>query len=77
MEQKPLTAWGFLRNLHEVCSFQTREGKKTGKASSSELKRWIQNKALLINGEPVTPDEVLDFPMFSVVLFPKNPVTLL
>jgi len=76
-EPKVMNAWAFLRNLHEVCSFQTREGKKTGKASSSELKRWIQNKALLINGETVTPDEKLDFPIFSVVLFPKNPITLL
>lgn len=71
------TAWGLLRRLHEVCSFQSREGKKAGKASSSELKRWIQNKALIINGETVTPDEIIDFPLISVVLFPKNPVTLL
>ena len=67
----------FLTNLHEVCSFQTREGKKVGKASTSELRRWIQNKALLINGETVEVNEEIDFPVFSVVLFPKNPVTLL
>jgi hypothetical protein len=43
-----MTAWEFLRSLHEVCCFQTKEGKKVGKASYGELKRWIQNKALII-----------------------------
>lgn len=71
------TAWDFLKDLHEVCSFQTREGKKVGRASNSELKRWIQNKALIINSETVAFDEDLDFPLISVKLFPKNPVTLL
>lgn len=72
-----MTSIQFLTNLHQVCSFQTREGKKVGKASTSELRRWIQNKALLINGETVEINESIDFPVFSVVLFPKNPVTLL
>ena len=72
-----ITAIQFLTNLHEVCSFQTREGKKVGKASNSELRRWIQNKAFLINGESVDVNEKIDFPVFSVVLFPKKPVTLL
>ena len=73
----PLNAWGLLRSLHEVCSFQTREGKKVGRASSSELKRWIQNNGLKINDEFVTWDEVLDFPVFSVVLVRKSGNTTL
>lgn len=72
-----MNAWTFLRELHKVCHFQTKEGKCYGDASSSELKRWCQNGALVINGEKVAWDEELDFPMFSVVLFPKNKVTLL
>lgn len=72
-----MTAWQFLRSIHELCSFQTREGKKVGKASSSELKRWIQNGAMVVNGEKVAWDEQMDFEMFSVVLFPKNSITLM
>ena len=64
--------WMWLRDLNEVCHFQTREGKKVGAASSSELKRWLQNKSVLVNGEPVEWDEPIDFPIFSVVLFPKG-----
>ena len=67
-----MNAWQFLLSLHEVCHFQTREGKKVGRASNSELKRWIQNNVLLINGESVKWDEPMDFPLISVVLFPKS-----
>ena len=72
-----INAWQFLRELHEVCQFQTREGKKIGKASASELKRWLQNGAVVANGEKLAWDEEMDFPLFSFVLFPKRPVTLL
>jgi len=77
MDAKPITFWDFLKNLNTVCKFQTREGKRVGAVSNSELKRWCQNKALVINGEPVAFDELVDFPIFSVVLFPKNKITLL
>ena len=77
IHQKANNAWQFLRDLHEICHFQTREGKCAGKASGSELKRWCQNRALIINGEPVAWDEEMDFPIFSVVLFPKKKITLL
>lgn len=70
------TAWMFLRKLNEVCSFQSREGKCYGPVSSSELKRWIQNKAFIINGETVDWDEPIDFQISSVVVFPNNPITL-
>jgi len=74
----PLTAWEFLCDLHLVCHFQTREGKKVGDASKSELKRWCQNKAFIINGEPIEWNDLMDFPLFSVILFPKSRrVTLL
>ena len=72
-----MKAWEFLRSLHEVCCFQTREGKKYGKASSSELKRWIEQKAFIVNGVAVKWDEELDFPLKSVILFPKHRITLL
>jgi len=70
-----MNAWEFLRDLHKVCFFQSRE--RTGIASASELKRWIQNGVLVINGERVQWDELMDFPMISVVLFPNKRITLL
>lgn len=50
--------------------FQSIEGCK--KASNSELKRWLENKAVIVNGEPLIWDEEMDFYIFSVVLFPNS-----
>ncbi len=66
-----MTMWEFIRELHSVCCFQSKE-KRVVTATNSELKRWIQNKALEIIGEKVEWNEQLDFPLSSVVLFPKR-----
>ena len=71
-----MNAWKFLIELHSVCHFQTKEKTKVGRASNSELKRWLQNKAVIVNGEPLLPDEEMDFPIFSLILFPNNKITL-
>ena len=72
-----MNAWMFLRNLHTVCHFQSRESKKVGDASNSELKRWLQNGSIIVNGEKLKWDEEIDFTIISLVLFPKKPVTIL
>lgn len=72
-----MTPHQYLKSLHEVCQFQTREGAKIGLASNGELLRWIKNQALAINGIKVTADEVLDYPIFEVTLFTKqNKITI-
>lgn len=71
-----MKALDFLKELHAVCHFQTREGAKRGEASGSELRRWFNNKAVVVNGAPVAWDTELQFPLQSFVLFPKHPVTL-
>jgi hypothetical protein len=40
--------------------------------SNGELRRHMLQGAVLINGETVTPDEPMDFPVFSLVFFPKS-----
>jgi hypothetical protein len=40
--------------------------------SNGELKRHMQQGGLLVNGERVTADERIDFPVFSLVFFPKS-----
>ena len=72
------TGWQFLISLHSTCHFRTKEGNKTQRASNSELKRWMLNKAVVVNGEPLSPDEPMDFKLFSMVLFPNSKkITLL
>jgi hypothetical protein len=41
--------------------------------SNGELRRLMQQGGLLVNGERVTADETIDFPVFSLVFFPKSP----
>ena len=41
--------------------------------SNSDIRRACEQRSVLINGEPVEPFEVLDFPVFSLVFFPKSP----
>jgi hypothetical protein len=44
-----------------------------GKAmSNSELRRHVVQGGVLINGERITPDEAMDFSVFSIVFFPKS-----
>lgn len=66
-----ITAHQLLKELHEVCNFQSREAPNKV-ASNSELRRWIVQRSVLFNNEPVEPNEEIDFPLFSVVLHPKS-----
>ena len=49
-----------------------RSGTKHHPASRSELRRWFEAGNVWINAETVTHDEVIDFPLISVVLFGKG-----
>lgn len=71
-----MTNLEFMRHLHKQCHFQTREGKRAGVASGSELRRWFDNGAVVINGVKAKHDDFVDFPIKSFILFPKNPITL-
>lgn len=41
--------------------------------SNGELRRHIQQGGLLINTERCEVLEIVDFPVFSIVFFPKSP----
>ena len=71
-----MNAWQFLIELNKMCQFHSIENPKK-KASNSELKRWLQNNAVECNGEKLKHDEIMDFAIFSLVLFPKKKKTTL
>jgi len=65
-----MTAWDYCK---EACKFVgTIEGKHHGPASNSEIKRWLQNKAVVINGERPNWNDEVEFPVWELVLFPKG-----
>ena len=65
-----MTAHRFIIQLHQLCRFYSRERK--GLASNSEIKRWIMNRSVIMNGEAVEWNEEMDFTIDSLVLFPKG-----
>jgi hypothetical protein len=40
--------------------------------SNGELRRHVLQGAVLINGETITPEEEIDFPVFSLVFFSNS-----
>lgn len=41
-------------------------------ASNSAIRRWVEQGAVRFNGKILKPTQMLDFPILSVVLFPKS-----
>lgn len=63
--------------IHQFGIF-SREAGMPKVASKSEVGRWCKAGAVRINGESLLWNEQVDFPIISLVLFPKgNRVTLL
>lgn len=71
------TALEFIIRMHSFRSgFWSREMKDF--ASNSEIRRWLDNSAIRFNGKPAKPKDMLDFPVHSIVFFPKaNRITIL
>lgn len=67
---EPLSAIQFMVRLNTLSPFWNAEENKP--ASNSVLRRWIEQSAILFNGERMKFDELIDFPLFSLVLFPKS-----
>lgn len=66
------TGWVFLMKMNKIYGgFFSRERPGT-RASNSELKRWLKNKALHINGVAAVWDEEVPRDIRSVILFPKS-----
>jgi len=41
--------------------------------SRSEVKRWLKNGSVIINGEKIhDPNEIKDYDIFTLVFFPKG-----
>lgn len=66
-----MTGFEYIMDLNEVCKFTSQE-RPPGPASKSELRRLLDQSALRINGKVVRTKDVIEFPITSVVLFPKS-----
>lgn len=68
---KPVTAYEFILSMRPAIPFTT--GGHRVPASNSEVRRWLEQSAVLINGVKPKPKDVIQFPVTQLVFFPKNP----
>ena len=67
-----LTGLQYILSLHELCRFMSTE--RPGVATNGEVRRWLQSRVVIVNGYPLEANETIDYPIRSLVLFPKSPV---
>jgi hypothetical protein len=74
-EEKPMTAYEFLLYLSRNIPLPPVTS-STGfeEPSNRELKRWLENKSVLINGQRPGPKDTVSFPINSLSFFPKGRV---
>ena len=65
-----LTGLQYILSLHELCRFMSTE--RPGVATNGEVRRWLQSRVVIVNGEPLDASELVDFPIMSLGLFPKS-----
>lgn len=49
------------------------EGNKLDKPSNGELRRWLREGVVRVNGKTLTPDGTVEWDIDELILFPKNP----
>jgi hypothetical protein len=64
------TALQFLNSLRPALPLSIEQPCKP--MSNGELRRHMQQGGVLVNTERIAPDEPMDFPVFSLVFFPKS-----
>ena len=65
-----MTALEYLNNLRPAIPMSAE--RPCTQMSNGELRRHMLQGAVLINGERIEPNELIDFPVFSLVFFPKS-----
>lgn len=50
----------------------TMNGNKPEEPSNSEIRRWLQQNAVIINGKKPQPGDDIEFPIYSLIFFPKS-----
>jgi tyrosyl-tRNA synthetase len=73
MDLTPMTALAYMLMLNEMVGGFYATGQANTKASKSEIRRWLQQSSVMINGVKITdPNTLIEFPIKSLVLFPKS-----
>ena len=66
---RPTTALEFIISM-KPCVPMSQE--REGPASNSEIRRWLDQSAIQINGKKPKSKEIIEFPVTQLVYFPKS-----
>jgi len=55
-----------------IGGFQSKE-RPGNMASNSEIRRWLTNHSVVINGQTPGPKDLITYPVLELVLYPKKP----
>ena len=70
-----LSVLSFLRMWETYGGFRRPHSiERSGEASWSEVRRWLQNGAVEVNGKRPKPNDPLEWPVWSLVFFPGSKV---
>ena len=61
-----------LEFLKQIKHLPTSVERPCTRPSNAELKRWIRNGSVIFNSEKCQVEEEIDFPIFSLIFFPKG-----
>lgn len=69
-----MTSHEFLKQLRDYGIYPRKI--TYNKPSNSELYRCLKQKAVIINGSRLQPNDTIEFPITQLVFFPNNPTTI-
>jgi len=68
-----MTAYEYLCSVQRFLPASREVKNLGGLVGKSEIKRWLENKAVLINGRRPAWKDMISFPIFELVFFPNSP----
>jgi hypothetical protein len=66
-----MTAYQYLCGVQKFLPVSRENTNPCKPVSKSEIKRWLQNKTVIINGRRPNWDEQIQFPIDELVFFPN------
>ena len=67
-----MTAFELLKHIKQEAFLPMSTEKPCTEASNSELRRWLEKKSVVINGEKPSFSDTILFPITELVFFPKG-----
>ena len=65
-----MTAFEYLKSLKYLPG--STENKHYGRPSNSEIRRWLLNGSVIIDGDKPKPDDIVYLPIWELIFFPNS-----